>query len=280
MARITLRNGELDIAAPYDPEFVKLLKRTVPDQLRSWNRPLWTVHSKYKDEVIGLVIACYNAMPVIVNLEHIKAERRQETFRAEYIGRCKSGLLGSFSNVYDDRKWSVKITEEALRKYFEDSKRTRYEPEPTLYAVLGVVESATAAEIKTSFRRLSKQWHPDLCSEPNAQEMFIKINEANSILSDPMSRKKYDFALEISGPGVQEIDPFKDLNDALKRDRDDTWGYQPLLRCGTITGEGQNVLGRFTVDNIIKWDDITDDLGRMMVSTWQQNDDKPTFFWV
>jgi curved DNA-binding protein len=61
------------------------------------------------------------------------------------------------------------------------------------YAVLGVNRQATEKEIRQAFRRLARQYHPDV--NPNnkeAEEHFKEINEAYEVLSDPEKRRQYD----------------------------------------------------------------------------------------
>lgn len=60
------------------------------------------------------------------------------------------------------------------------------------YEVLGVSKSATDEEIKRAFRKLAKQYHPDVNKEADAEEKFKEIGEAYAILSDPEKRQKYD----------------------------------------------------------------------------------------
>lgn len=61
------------------------------------------------------------------------------------------------------------------------------------YAILGVPDSASAAEIKKAYRKLAKQHHPDANpSNPQAGEKFKQISEANGVLSDPGKKAKYD----------------------------------------------------------------------------------------
>ena len=61
------------------------------------------------------------------------------------------------------------------------------------YAVLGVKRQATDKEIRQAFRRLARQYHPDV--NPNnkeAEEHFKEINEAYEVLSDPEKRQRYE----------------------------------------------------------------------------------------
>jgi curved DNA-binding protein len=61
------------------------------------------------------------------------------------------------------------------------------------YQLLGVDRSASIEEIKKAYRKLARKHHPDLNpNDKEAERKFKEINEANEVLSDPDSRKKYD----------------------------------------------------------------------------------------
>jgi molecular chaperone DnaJ len=60
------------------------------------------------------------------------------------------------------------------------------------YEVLGVPRSADADDVKRAFRRLARQYHPDVNREDGAEERFKEINEAYEVLSDSEKRARYD----------------------------------------------------------------------------------------
>lgn len=60
------------------------------------------------------------------------------------------------------------------------------------YEVLGVSKSASQDEIKSAYRKLAKQYHPDLNKSPDAPEKFKEVTEAYEVLSDEKKRKQYD----------------------------------------------------------------------------------------
>ena len=61
------------------------------------------------------------------------------------------------------------------------------------YTVLGVEEDSTPAAIKSAFRKLAREWHPDKNDSPEANERFQEINEAYQILGDEQKKQKYDY---------------------------------------------------------------------------------------
>ena len=61
------------------------------------------------------------------------------------------------------------------------------------YKTLGVSENAGQKEIRSAYRKLARQYHPDVNpGDKTAEDKFKEINEANEVLSDPEKRKKYD----------------------------------------------------------------------------------------
>ncbi len=61
------------------------------------------------------------------------------------------------------------------------------------YKTLGVARDAGPDDIKKAFRKLARQFHPDLAKDKKAaEEKFKEVNEAYEVLSDPEKRKKYD----------------------------------------------------------------------------------------
>jgi len=60
------------------------------------------------------------------------------------------------------------------------------------YSTLGVSKGATKAEIKSAYRKLALEWHPDRNKSPEAEEKFKEINHAYEVLSDDKKRQTYD----------------------------------------------------------------------------------------
>lgn len=63
------------------------------------------------------------------------------------------------------------------------------------YQILGISKTASADDIKKAYRRLARQYHPDLhtgSKKADMEKKFKELNEAHEVISDPEKRKKYD----------------------------------------------------------------------------------------
>jgi molecular chaperone DnaJ len=75
------------------------------------------------------------------------------------------------------------------------------------YDILGVGRGASDDEIKSSFRKLARQYHPDVNKEPDAEEKFKELNEAYGVLSDREKRARYD---RFGREGLGNLGGFRD----------------------------------------------------------------------
>jgi Ca-activated chloride channel family protein len=75
---------------------------------------------------------------------------------------------------------------------------------PTLYALLGLLRSATQEEVRRAYLKAAKRLHPDTNNAPGETELFLDIQQAYQILSEPARRSAYDAKLEPE----EELPPF------------------------------------------------------------------------
>ena len=68
------------------------------------------------------------------------------------------------------------------------------------YEVLGVPRNVSKDELKKAYRRLARQYHPDVSNEDGAADRFKEVNEAYEVLSDERMRSTYD---QFGHAGVQ-----------------------------------------------------------------------------
>lgn len=84
---------------------------------------------------------------------------------------------------------------------------------PDHYAVLGIPETASSQEVRSAFRALAREWHPDRLG-PNAtkaqrdltEDRYKEISEAYDVLSDPELRRRYDLRRGATGGPPREAE--------------------------------------------------------------------------
>lgn len=258
----------LALITPYDDLFLRELKRLVPSSERRWRKPAWIVDPKHEASMLILVESRFGKCKVIDGDGPesvgglVLIEKRKAT--VEYIGSCKqreSGESSAFGWVAGD--WNIIFPERVLREYFKAGPSGLSGPsnQSTLYGLLGVDQSATPEQIKSAYRRAARQWHPDVNKDPDAEQVFLRFKEAYQILNEPRQRKRYDAGLSLEHSGSRDVDSILTILQAT---------YRAPYTCGVVYFKGKRSLGRWVVDEIVSWDDIKNEQGQTMVSSWDK----------
>jgi hypothetical protein len=267
MTTITLKNGTYFVQFPYDPTQVQSLKDAIPGAGRRWdnNNKLWQVGTQYEAALRRLFP---NQSIQVAQTATIQTETR--VIELHYLGTVKDRGNNEFTAFgYAENNWSVVFPERILKAWFEGMDDAPPGDTSTLYGVLGLPRTATTAEIKPAYHRMARQWHPDVCREPGANETFLKISEAHAILSNPNKKARYDVGLMFAAQQPTQNKAFDVLGA----------GYRAPLRCGLVLADGQDCLGRFMVSKILGWEDIVRG-DKTLVSSWPMGANAPVENWV
>lgn len=86
------------------------------------------------------------------------------------------------------------------------------------YDILGIARTATADDIRTAYRQLARQYHPDVNRSEKAADQFKAVNEAYQVLSNPEARRNYDrFGhAGVSGSGMDGFGGLGGLGDLFE----------------------------------------------------------------
>lgn len=251
---ITAESGALKVNTPYNASFVAELKSLIPASGRKWDQlsKCWLVSPDHAARLKDIIDRNYGsdvAMPTVIAA---KAEEQVFEFKADYVANVRDG----FASVNANGSWAAKLTEAALRQWFRQPSTPG--EAATFYSLLGIDRDAPLAEIKKAYKRAARQWHPDVNREPEAREMFEHVKEAYEILSEPESRTRYN-----AGLLFEQMARIGKSGTYAARST-----FTPNLRCGQLKVRGRQELGTVIGEEILAWDDITNEAGSVMVSFW------------
>jgi DnaJ-class molecular chaperone len=106
------------------------------------------------------------------------------------------------------------------------------------YEILGLAKSASAAEIKSAYRRLAKKFHPDQSKELKAKDKFAEINSAYEIVGDEKKRGAFDRG-EIDAEGKPRHQGFEGFTDPGRRSRSGRGGASGFQHFDFDMGGGE-----------------------------------------
>ncbi len=274
--QILADRGSLVLVTPYDPDLVADLKAQIPSSDRKYDgqRKAWLVDPRHGKLLTDLVRRHFGETLQLPAISQDTGAQEVRLLEVRYLGQCKFRGDGFSAFGFVANEWRAIFPEETLRKWFEAGPSMAEMPSAalTLYGVLGIKQNASPEELKTAFRRAARTWHPDVNRDPDAPEQFKKINHAYQVLNDPKLRARYDagLALEASMAKQKDRSSFPQIT---------AQGYRAPLSCGYILCEGTERLGRFIVERILAWEDIT--LGnKTLVSSWPVGAKRPFEQWV
>ena len=270
---LTIEQNMLLVSTPYDQGLVASIK-SLPHSERKYDagRKIWLVDPKHAPTVAQWIEGYLGDKVSIPPMPSVGITHVKQYLRVRYIGACKArsdGTSSAFGLLGDD--WKIIFPEQTLRDFFDGSRATPGERE-SFFSLLGISRSATPDEVSNGFRRMAKQWHPDVYHEENAAEIFMKIKTAYDILSDSNKRARYEAGLALEAMTVKEPLP-RSINETQ-------YGYRCPLRSGKILIEGVNKLSMIEVSKIFSWDDIVDNQGRVLITSWPKGAKEPVEEWL
>lgn len=263
-------NRSIKVHFSYNAALLDEFKRQIPARDRAWDsrNKCWLISPAY----VGRATSVIEGYGVDVFYDGIdpndysqaQATTQRRVCRILYIGSVKQRQDGSQSamGLDDYGNWFYVFPYEVLTAWFGVDLNLSHQ---TFYNLLGVTQNTTAAELKKAYRRLARQWHPDVCAEPNARDVFVAIQNAYELLSNDGQRRMYDLGLKMAST----LSPIE--SGAA------VW-YSPL-RCGDLDVEFVEGISKREIVKIHHWDDIHNDTGQILVSSWRRGADSPTFNW-
>ena len=283
---LTASGEGLRLSSPYDQAFVAAFKLAIPAGARRWDgqHKQWLIDPSHGPELVRLVATFYGVTIELPKAQAAAPVVLTEIIQLAYLGGCREredrtvSASGYTLGNRNAKAPDLVFPETALKAWFDGegergATAAPASPPASLYRVLCVNQEADPAALKSAYRRMARQTHPDVNKEPDAAEQFRRVQAAYDVLSDSLKRRKYDAGLALAartkdeqehlkGGFVRGIGPFAPVFADSH--------FRAPLRCGLLLVSGVRRLGRVHVEKILSWQDLTRE-GRVLVSSWPQD---------
>lgn len=269
-ADLYLRNGGLVVKTPYNKAFVAAIK-SLPASERKYDpaNKVWVVEPAHGEKIVAWIDVYFGERVKLPDMSDITENVATKVLNVRYVGCAKTRADGR-SSAYGlmDGSWSVLFPEQVLRDYFGGSLAVPGEND-SYFALLGIATTATDEQVSAGYRRMAKLWHPDVCKDDNAHDVFMRIKDAYEVLKDRHKRERYLAGLM-----------FESLMGPQKPVLETEYGYRAPLRSGVITADCLERLVMTEVRKIHSWDDIVNDQGQVLVTSWPSGATEPLEEWL
>jgi len=265
---ITAEKGNLVVKTPFSWDFVNAIDNDVPSTSKMFDRKrkVWILDPNYSDWPKNTIMTVYSEDVLIPKTYPASKFMLDKTFNILYLGASKQrqdGSVSSYGYNESSSNWDVVFDEKILLEWFDLPETSN--SKSSLYAILGIKRTNDKDYIKKGFWRMAKQWHPDHCTEPDAEEIFKRINAAYQTLSSDNLRARYNAGLVLESTLDNQYDTSK---------------FRPPLRCGCITTDCDYVAGRYHVKQIKRWIDIVNSENKTLVTSWSRYDSNFVTRWI
>lgn len=286
-------NGSLWFSSTYDAALQADFKATVPAHFRAWepSSSRWLIDPSVALHVASLCEYHLSVTPSVPPVGAAAAVKQVRLVRVIYIGSAKYRVDNTYTAtayVEDERgqgRWGLVLPVGVMRAYFEGGLSDLFADLAVddEWSLIGLDRTKAAsyseADVKKAARKAMVAAHPDLHgSTREAHEYFLKVREAGEILTDPFGRH-----VSITAADEAEKDRVAKLKDYTAAGRI-SYTYSPpaTARTGWFLVEGAPLLGdrQFLVSKIVRAEEITDDLGRVLAARIPRGDRTPVPYWV
>jgi len=274
ISSLEIDGDALVVSTPYNAALVASIKGLPPAERKyDATRKVWRVSPQYAPSIAQWIEAYLGETVSIPEIRDHYQTKVSQKLTVRYVGSCKTRADGS-SYAYGliglgGSNWGVIFPEQVLRDFFGGSVKTP-DGNDSYFAVLGISKNASDDDVRAGFRRMAKIWHPDVCKEESAAEIFMRVKQAYDVLSNAETRARYEAGMAFEalvGTGEASV---------LER----SYGYRAPLRTGIIHVEGVRKLGIIEASKILSWEDIVDPQGRVLVVSWPVGAKEPVEEWL